>query len=396
MKFAIITCIFWLSQCTLAIGQNTILQKQAKKVSRFEFQTFNGGVMLVKARFDDLKDTLNFILDTGSGGISLDSSTCVEFGIKTQATDTFVSGVGGRKKVAYVFNKSLHFPSLTIPKLNFHVNDYDLLSSVYGVKIDGIIGYAFFSKFIVKINFDSSFIEVFEPGEIKYPRGGHTLRPLFTALPIQWAGLRERKDFDFNYYLDSGAGMYLLLSERFVSDSNILLRRRKPVITQAEGIGGKSKMKLTIIKEFKLGPYKFRNVPTYIYDDNNNVTNYPFIGGLIGNDLLRRFNMIYNYPKREIHLHPNKSYLEEFDYAYTGLGIYQVDSQITVDDIVPGSPADKAGFKIDDVLISVNGNISNNIQLYKDIMQHAGQINNILVLRGGKAKLIVMYTGSIK
>ncbi len=30
--------------------------------------------------------------------------------------------------------------------LNFHVSDYDILSSVYGDSIDGIIGYSFFSQ----------------------------------------------------------------------------------------------------------------------------------------------------------------------------------------------------------------------------------------------------------
>lgn len=379
-----------------SLGQVVSTAKPAQKLTKFKFQLFSGGVMIVNAHFENVKDTLNFILDTGSGGISLDSSTCGEFGIQTQATDTFVSGVGGKKKVAYVFNKSLHFPNLSIPNLNFHVNDYDLLSSVYGVKIDGIIGYAFFSKFIIKVNFDSSFIEVYSPGEIKYPRGGHTLKPLFTALPIQWGTLKEREKFGFNYYLDSGAGLYLLLSEQLVKDSNVLLSRRKPVITQAEGIGGKSRMRLTVVKEFKFGPYKFRNVPTYIYDDENNVLSYPFIGGLIGNDLLRRFNMIYNYPNREIHLLPNKAYLEQFDYAYTGLGIYFYDNKVVVDDIIAGSPAEKAGFKVDDVIISVNGNVSNNIQTYKDILQHTGQINNIIIMREGKLKLIVMYTGSIR
>ena len=44
---------------------------------------------------------------------------------------------------------------LTIDSLDFHVNDYDILSSVYGDRIDGIIGYSFFSRYIVKIDYDS-------------------------------------------------------------------------------------------------------------------------------------------------------------------------------------------------------------------------------------------------
>ena len=49
---------------------------------------------------------------------------------------------------------------------------------------------------------------------------------------------------------------------------------------EAEGVGGKIDMHLTVIKEIKLGPYRFRNVPIYIFDDTYNVTSYPYLGGL--------------------------------------------------------------------------------------------------------------------
>ena len=112
---------------------------------------------------------------------------------------------------------------------------------------------------------------------------------------------------------------------------------------QVQGLGGKKQMLLTIIKEVKIGPYRFRRVPTNILDDEYNATSYPFLGGLIGSDILRRFNMIINYPKREIHLLPNSHYREEFDYSYTGMNMFYVDGRIMADDVIEGSPAYKAG-----------------------------------------------------
>jgi len=41
----------------------------------FPFQRVHRGVILLKAGLDNFPDSLNFILDTGSGGISLDSAT---------------------------------------------------------------------------------------------------------------------------------------------------------------------------------------------------------------------------------------------------------------------------------------------------------------------------------
>lgn len=377
-------------------AQEILPQKEAKFITRFPFKQYSGGVMILQALFADVPDTLNFILDTGSGGISLDSSTCVEFNIGLKASDTTITGIGGMRKVSFAFDKSLTLPGLKIRHLNFHVNNYEVLSSVYGQKIDGIIGYSFFSRYIVKINFDNSMIEVYSPGKIDYPKAGTVLHPAFTNLPIQWLNIKDKKSLGFNFYIDTGAGLYLLLSEKFARDSAILLSRRKPVTTQAQGMAGKLQMQLTVIKEVKIGPYKFRAVPTYLYKDDYNVTSYPYTGGLLGNDLLRRFNMIFNYPNREIHLLPNNHFKDDFDYAYTGLGIYYVDDKIIVEDVIEGSPAAKAGFQINDQLIGVNKNFSINIQVYKDMLQKPYESIKVLVIRNNLIKELTITPISIR
>jgi hypothetical protein len=369
---------------------------RAKLLTRFPFKQFSGGVMLVQARFANIPDTLNFILDTGSGGISLDSLTCVEFNIPIIPSDTTITGIGGVRRVPFIFNQSLKLPGLTVDNLNFHINDYSVLSSVYGEKIDGIIGYSFFSRYIVKIDFDSSMVEIFSPGDIKYPPGGTTLHPVFTALPIQWLNIKDRASLGFNFYFDTGAGLCFLMSEKFAADSSVLLERRKPVVTQAEGMAGKLQMRLTVMKELKIGPYKFHHVPVYLYNDLYNVTSYPFTGGLLGNDLLRRFNMVFNYPKREIHLLPNSHFNEAFDYAYTGLGIYFVDGKVSVEDVIEHSPAARAGFKVGDELVSVAKNFSNNIQTYKNILQTPNEEIKVIVKRGKNLLELTIFTLSIR
>jgi hypothetical protein len=377
--FTILLCFSFAGICR---GQEILSpQPVAKYITRFPFKQFSGGVMMVRACFDNIRDTFNFILDTGSGGISLDSATCREFNIPTVQTDTTITGIAGVRKVNFVFDKSLKLPGITVDHLNFHINDYEVLTSVYGEKIDGIIGYSFFSRYIVKIDFDTMQIEIFQPGKINYPPRGTLLHPIFTSLPIQYLLVKDRIKMPFNFYFDTGAGLYFLMSEQFAKDSSILKKKRKPLIAQAEGMGGMVKMKLTVVKEVKIGPYKFRDVPTYLYQDDNNITSYPFTGGLVGNDLLRRFNVIFNYPQREIHLLPNSHYYEQFDYSYTGLGIYYVNGKIQVLDIIKESPAEKAGFKLEDEIISVGNNISLDIQQYKNILQSANDRVKVIVKR---------------
>jgi hypothetical protein len=377
-------------------AQEILPQKEAKFITRFPFKQFSGGVMVLQARFGNVPDSLNFILDSGSGGISLDSATCAEFNIHLKPSDTTITGIGGVHKVSFAFDQTLSLPGLKIEHLNFHVNNYEVLSSVYGEKVDGIIGYSFFSRYIVKINFDSSIIEVYSPGKFEYPKPGTILHPAFTNLPIQWLDIKDKRKMGFNFYFDTGAGLCLLLSEKFANDSGILLGRRRPVVTQAEGMGGKLQMRLTIIKEVKVGPYRFRAVPTYLYKDDYNVTSYPFTGGLLGNDLLRRFNMTFNYPNREIHLQPNSHFNEDFDYAYTGLGIYYVNGKIMVEDVIAGSPADKAHFKVNDEILAVNKNLSLNLQIYKAILQKPFEAINVLIRRNGILKELTLNTISIR
>ncbi len=376
-------------------AQESLPEPGIRLLTSFPFKMFSGGVMVIQARVADRPDTLNFILDTGSGGISLDSATCSQLNMPTTPTDTIISGIAGVRKVPFIFNQTLHLPGLDVENLNFHINDYEILSSVYGEKIDGIIGYSFLNRYVVKINFDSTEIEVYTPGSIKYPNGGTLLHPAFTSIPIQWARIKDARRLGFNFYFDTGAGICFLISEQFAQDSSILLSRRRPVITQAEGMGGKLQMRLTVIKHVKIGPYTFYRVPTYLYTDSFNITSYPFVGGLIGNDLLRRFNITLNYPRREIHLLPNSRFNEPFDYAYTGLGIYYEEGRIVVEDVIAGSPADKAGIKVGDIIVSVGNNLSNNIMSYKNALQVANEKLRLVVMRNNELMVVTLKTASI-
>lgn len=394
MRYVKIAIIFLLVPL-FARSQEILSPPPAHLITRFSFTQYTGGVIIVKALLDTFKQPLNFILDTGSGGISLDSATCVELNVKTRETDTTITGIGGIKKVHFAFNKTLHFPGLDVEKLNFHINDYDVLTSSYGEKIDGIIGLSFFSRYIVKVNYDSMQLEIFSKGKISYPSGGTLLHPFFTSIPVQYVNFKDKRKLGYNFYFDTGAGLALLLSDKFAEDSAILSTKRKPVVTGAEGMMGRLRMRLTVIKEVKLGPYRFRGVPTYLYKDDFNVTNYPFTGGLIGSEIFRRFNLTINYGQKEIHLLPNSHYNDPFDYSYSGLSIYYIDGKILVEDVIKSSPAEKAGLLIGDEVIGIANNFSQNIQAYKTALQVPNQKVKIIIRRNNELQSLVLNIASI-
>lgn len=377
------------------LSQDIFVSPPAKLITTMPFQQLTGGVMMLHGKLDEFSDTLHFILDTGSAGISLDSETVDRMQLPVTPSDRMVKGIGGVKNVSFTNNHTLKLKGLQAENLNFHINDYDILSSVYGVKVDGIIGYSFLIRYIVAVDFDSLQLKVYEPGEFEYPRGGYMLNITFSGLPAYPAVIKDSKANIGRFYLDTGAGLNLLMSKGYYDDSAIAGSNAKMFLTQAEGIGGKMQMYLTTIKQVRLGPYRFRRVPTYVFSDEFNVTSYPTICGLIGNDILRRFNLIINYRKQEIHLYPNSHFAEPFDYAYTGLSIYYEKGNVVIEDIVKNSPADKAGFKSGDIIFGVGNYVGNNMQMIKDKLQVAGERVKVLIIRDGKLDVINMDVRSI-
>ena len=356
--------------------------EQSKLLTRFRFSQLTGGVVLLKATLASYPDTLNFILDSGSGGISLDSTTIKYFGITPTPSDRTIRGIAGIRNVSFFNNQKLNFPRLTIDNLNFHINDYRILTIVYGEQIDGIIGYSVLSRYIIKLDYDSSYIEFWSRGSMKYPRGGYLLKPVISTLPVHLLRVKDEETINARFLFDLGAGLNLMLSTDFIKDSAILRKKRKLYAKEAEGLGGKIDMHMTVIKEAKLGPYRFRNVPIYIFEDTYNVTSYPYLGGLIGSDILRRFNIILNYSNRDIYLVPNSHFGDPFDYAYSGIELYFVNGLIIIGDVAKDSPAEKVGVKEGDIVIAVNKNFEQNLQHLKASLQNAGNQIKIIVKRG--------------
>lgn len=387
--------LVWTCVNTRLQAQEIFTPPQAKLISVFHFEQLTGGVILLRGTLNHLTDSLNFILDTGSGGISLDSAVVDILKLPITHSDRTIRGIAGIRRVDYAMRNTLHMPGLQIDSLDFHINDYSLLTGVYGIPIDGIIGYSVLRRYIVHLDYNLQQIRFYTPGSYRYPRGGTLLRPAFNNLPIQMATIKDARQMKQRFYLDTGGGLCLLLSEDFVQDSLLFTKKKKMLPTITEGLGGKKAMMITTVKEFKLGPYRFRHVPTYVFDDEYNVTSYPTLGGLLGADILRRFNITLNYPRAEIHLLPNTHFRDPFDYSYTGMEIFFEDGKAVVAAIMKDSPAEKCGLLVGDEIFAVDNIIGISFQNIKNLLQGADRRIKIIVMRDKVPVEIKMRTGTI-
>lgn len=395
MYFLILASICYSGVQFKALSQPAVYTSKATLITKFHFTILTGGIIILKATVGNRPDSLNFVLDTGSGGISLDSGAVEFLRLPAVESDRTIRGIAGIRKVKFVKDLTLHLPGLSAEHLDFHINDYDILTSVYGMRIDGIIGFSFLNRYIVKVNYDVNLLEVWEPGTYRYPRNGYTLKPIINSIPIFEGEVRDGRTVDGRFYFDTGAGLCLLMSEDFANDSSVIKKGKKMTLTQAEGLGGKKPMYVTTVKQLRFGPYKFRRVPTHIFKDEYNVTAYPLLGGLIGNDIFRRFNIIINYGVKEIHMTPNTHFNDAFDYSYTGMGIYLINGDIVIEDVLEGSPAEKAGLQPGDKILAIDNNFSNNIQVYKNLLQTPGARLKLLVIRNREAIMVILHVRSI-
>jgi len=353
-------------------------------IVQLPFKQLVGGVILVQAKLGHNPDTLNFILDTGSGGISLDSTTAQRLGLVTVASDLIIRGIAGMHKTRIVANETLHFPNLTIDSLDFHLSNYEMISQFNGEEIHGIIGYSVLKRFVVEIDYDQNLLRFYSKGSFCYPKRGFLLHPTIHKVPEQPCELRDQEKVSSKLLVDIGAGVCLMLSQEFAKKHLDMTRRKKLADKLIQGVGGTVSMQITVVKKLKVGKYKFHNVPAYLFDDVYQLTTYRKLAGLMGNDLLHRFNTTLNYGEEEIHLLPNSYFREPFDYAYSGLEVCAMNGTLFVCDLAKDSPADKAGLKVGDIILSVDNDFSQNLYRYKTALQKKSGTIGIIIQRNAQ------------
>jgi len=380
-----------------AVAQDDDWLPANRHLGSIRFTLLNDGIILGKAKLGDFPDSLNFVFDTGCGGLSLDSTAADRLKLVPRISPFTVRGIGGMRQQRLLDGMSLHLGNITLDSLTLQVSNYEILTSVYGERIDGIIGYSFFSRYLVKVDYDNSRIDIYSKGDVQYPKGGFLLRPRLLGLPMLQGQLSDAWDISSRFYFDTGAGLCLLFSSHFTSDSAVFgPKKKKPVRAEGAGLGGKTEMQLTTLKNFSLGPFHFRQIPTYIFDDSYDVTSYPELGGLIGNDLLRRFNLILNYDRSEIYIVPNESFNQPFDYSYSGVTIALLGGKIVVTDVMKDSPGEKAGLQEGDIILEINGDSRQDLQVYQGLLRTIGPKIKVLVRRGeGEVALFSLKVKSI-
>ena len=270
-------------------------------------------------------------------------------------------------------------------------------SSTLGIEVNGIIGYHFFSHNIVKIDYNKKKIFLYNPQKWKKDK----ILSKFEAVPFTLEKAKPyttmqvelgNEFFDAKCLIDSGNsdGLWLFESE----SKSIIVPKRNFDDYLGRGFSGDVYGKKGKVSTLVLKNYQFDDVIA-AFPDSLSLNNLRMVDnrvGSIGGEVLKRFNVIFDYQNEMMYLKKNKYYKEKFRYNTTGITIHHAGLQWYKEEIPitafevgheghymdgnlkqlkynfklspiyeiltirKNSPAEKAGLKIGDVIIKINDN----------------------------------------
>ena len=307
------------------------------------------------------KGPFNFILDTGVGLMLITDPGLVD-SINVQNKRTLkMSSLGeGADIEAYVTSAlRIDIPGLISYDVGAAILKKDLLglSNYAGIPISGLLGYEFFNNLAVKIDFTDSTISVSKPKDIKLFKKGNKIpltiedRKPFLQAKVTFAnGIKTTNKL----IMDIGAGHPLSLE-------NMLKKHGLPekfvVANLGVGLTGPIEGFLSRVKEVDLGKYKMKNVITSFPVEKENTPVLAQRDGNLGLGILKRFNMIIDYPDSALYLKPGANFDLPFEHDMSGLEYYSTGenySRVFISRVEPGSAADEIGLEKDDEIISIN------------------------------------------
>lgn len=391
--------------------QNLSFANSTQKSVSFPFKFINNLIILPVVINDS--DTLQFILDTG---VSISIMTELSIGdslLLNYTRQVKLNGLGQGEPIDALHSSGNNFNVSSIRGTNqdliILLQNVFNLSSVFGTRIHGLLGYNIFVNFIVEIDYSKKIISFHDPKTYKYKKGWwifqsdrnketlpliiHKTKPYILAYIVMNNGTR----IPVKLLVDTGASHSLWLDT--FSDTLIKVPDAATEVFLGKGLNGDIFGKLGKIPEIQIGNFVFSN-PIVAFPDSISVgksRGLDYRNGTIGAELLRRFNIIIDYPNKKITFTKNNNFNDPFKVNHCGIDIETPLpglSYYLISHVRKGSPAENAGLRRGDEIKYINNNRTFNLSIndiYEFFYQKPGKKIKLGIIRDGYNFTVVIY-----
>ncbi|MGB1308768.1 MAG: aspartyl protease family protein [Oceanihabitans sp.] len=395
-------------------GQGKFAIQNEKNYDKIKFKLLND-LVLIPVEINGVK--LSFILDTGVSKVILFNIFNINETLKVKNSEKiFIRGLGEGDSVEALRSKNNVIQigdALSINQDLYVVYNSKLnFAPRLGVPVHGIIGYDFFKDLVVEINYSGKYLKIYEPDNYlaKSCKNCETLDlEFFNNKPYMNAQVGiNNKNIPVKLLIDSGGSDSLWIFE----DKEIGLTAGEQFFEDflGHGLNGSVYGKRTKVKTFAIKSFKLQNANVAFPDSTSILLARQFEsrnGSLAGN-MLKRFNVIFNYKNKTIQLKKSKYFKEPFSYNKSGIELEHngirlvkelkrkavkgdnalgsnnanrteiifeasyklaVKPAYTIVELRKNSPAAKAGLQIGDIILKINGKETYNYSL-QEIMYY--------------------------
>lgn len=387
---------FWITLICAPLFSQNGFDLYGRKHTKIKFQLIDN-LIIIPIEINGV--TLSFIFDSGVSrpilfNIIQDTDT-LKFknveqihirGLGDGAAIAALKSSGNTFKVGKAVNLSQDVYIISDPDINFTLR--------LGIQVHGIIGYDIFKDFIVEMNYGSKFIRLNDPEYFSKDCRKCEILPLTLVNNKPYIDVAveiNQKTIPVKLLMDSGGSDALWL---FENDSLGLVPPDEAYFVDylGKGLSGSMHGKRSKLAKFSLKSFHLTNI-NVAYPDSAAIRfakTYKERNGSLGGELLKRFNIIMDYKNSKVTFKKNRHYKDPFEYNKSGIILEQDGVRVVLQNVVPpqvnskriaadvssltvneaykfalkpafriielrsNSPAERAGLKLGDVIISVN------------------------------------------
>lgn len=299
-----------------ALSGSTLSVKAQLAQIPFEF---TGTHLFVKVQTGK-SDSLRFVFDSGATGATIDSAAAEKAGISKENRKTVsVAGSGGVQNYTMALHQSVKLDRTEVKDVNLTLVNFTSLSKEMGSRLDGIIGYEILNKYVTSIDFDHRKISLHD-GLKSVDTAGYTGIPfefskniMIPRFPVSIT-LANGETFKGKVMFDTGNAFTLIVSTPFSKYHNFSGKLGETSITQGRGMNAVTQDQLANIKSMSFNGFDFGKMAIRLTVNDKAEAKDGYLG-ILGIEVIKRFNVIIDYAGKKIYLKPNQSYNEAFKLA---------------------------------------------------------------------------------